>query len=100
MGNDTLIALFRMASDRLKEKDTTFKERMENWANSKSRAEISNIQYSAMMHTPESMQTSMMGWLKRQYNIAFKPVTGSNFFVHGMGDPEGRENIFLFYFDV
>ena len=46
------------------------------------------------------MQTSMMGWLERQYNIVATPVAGSNFFMHGVRDSEGKEKVFLFYFDT
>ena len=52
------------------------------------------------MHTPQTMQTSLAGWIQNQYNVTFHPVIGQTFFPQGTRDPQGRDNFFLFYFDV
>ena len=99
MAPKPLQAVTHLAGDMLKAKDSTFKQLMEHLA-PKTPIEIANLQYIASMYTPQVMQTSMKGWLEKQYNIAFKPVAGNNFFLHGMRDPQGKENFILFYFDI
>jgi len=100
MDQKTLMTVIHLADEMLKNKNATFKQRMEEWALSKTRIEASNTEYIAEFHTPAGMQTLMMGWLKNQYKVMFNPTTGDNFFLHGMRDPQGRENFILFYFDV
>jgi hypothetical protein len=99
MAPKTLQAVTYMAGDMLKAKDPAFKRLMERLA-PQTPIEIANLQYIAVFHTPQTMQNSMMGWLKKQYNVTCDPVAGSNFFPHGMRDPQGRENFILFYFDI
>jgi hypothetical protein len=89
-----------VADNMLRAKNPTFKALMEERMAPKTRIEIANLKHVPIMHTPQTMQTTMMGWLKRQYGVAFKPVIEKNFFPHGMRDPQGRENYFLFYFDI
>jgi len=95
----TLQGVTYLAADMLKAKNPAFKQLMEHLT-PQTPIEIANLQYMAMFHTPQVMQTSLMGWLKKQYNVTFAPVSGSNFFLHGMRDPQGRENFILFYFDI
>lgn len=64
------------------------------------RIEIANLQYLPIMHTPQTMQTTLAGWLRRQYAVAYAPVVGKNFFPHGMRDSHGKETYVLFYFDL
>lgn len=97
---NTLTAVTHLAIDQLEAKDPVFKQRMEECAESNVRFEIANTQYIATMHTPTNMRTSMMGWLKKQYNVTFNPTAGNDFFLHGMRDPQGKENFILFYFDI
>lgn len=42
----------------------------------------------------------MTNWLKQKFNITLNPTPGTDYFAHGMRDPQGRENIVLFYFDL
>jgi hypothetical protein len=89
-----------VADGMMRAKNRTFKQLMEEQMGPKTRIEIANVQYLPIMHTPQTMQATMMGWLKRQYGVTFKPVVDKNFFPHGMRDPQGRENYILFYFDM
>jgi len=52
------------------------------------------------MHTPQTMQAALMGWLENLYNMAYKPTEDKNFFPHRMKDPQGKEIFILFYFDL
>jgi hypothetical protein len=72
---------------------------MDSLTGTKTPIEIANLEYSRMMHSPQAMQSSMGGWLKKQYNLDFAPSMGENFFPHGMRNQQGQENFFLFYFD-
>ncbi len=89
-----------MADGMIRAKNPTFKQLMEEQMAPKTRIEIANIEYIPIMHTPQTMQTTMMGWLKKRYGVTFEPVLEKNFFPHGMKDPQGRENYILFYFDM
>ncbi|MEW5956554.1 MAG: hypothetical protein AB1801_02440 [Chloroflexota bacterium] len=88
-----------LAADMLKAKDPTFKQLMAGLA-PKTPIEIASLQFVASFYTPQTMQTSMKSWVEKQYNVAFDPIAGSNFFLQGMRDPQGRENYVLFYFDT
>ena len=88
----------RLAQQQLSAKDSIFQQRFSDALASKGKIEVSQQPYASMMSTPQTMQTTMMGWLKGQYNAEFTPVTGENFFPHGIQDPEGRSNFVLFYF--
>jgi hypothetical protein len=94
-----LMGVGKIAGDMLKGKNANFRLLEEQLTNSKTPMHFANLEYNAIMHTPQTMQTTLGGWLKNQYQIAFRPVIGKNFFPHGMKDPQGRDNFVLFYFD-
>jgi hypothetical protein len=100
MDRFALMRMTHLAGEKLKAQNPIFKKRIEEEMSSKTRTEIGNLQYDPNVHTPTSMQTSMNEWLKKQYNVSFHPTSESNFFVHGMKDPQGKENFLLFYFDM
>jgi hypothetical protein len=100
MDQNTLMTVTHLADEMLRAKNPVFKRRMEEWVASNTPIEIANIQYIATMHTPTSMQTLLMDWLKKQYNVTFNPTAGNDFFLHGMRDSQGKENFILFYFDI
>jgi hypothetical protein len=95
-----LQALAHGAADRLRAKDPTFKQLMEERMEPKTSVEMATIEFIPAMSSPQTMQTSMMGWLKNQYHVTFNPTIGQNFFVHGLRDSQGKENFILFYFDL
>ena len=98
MDNNTLMGVCRMAADRLSAKDNAFAQRMSLMSKT-TRITFSNQLYLSTMHTPQVMQTTLGGWLKNE-NAPFNPVPGDTFFFHGMKDPRGMDNYFLFYFDM
>jgi len=90
-----------MADAGLRNKNAAFAAMMEKLQGTATPIEITNIQYAgSLMHTPQTMQSTLAGWLQKQYGVTYLPVVGQNFFPHGMRDPRGRENYFLFYFDL
>lgn len=96
-----LQAVVHIADEMLTEKSARFAEIMSGEMRPDSRIEIANIVYAGpVIHTPHAMQSSMSGWLNKRYGVLFHPVVGHTFFPHGMRDPQGRENYFLFYFDM
>lgn len=99
LDRNELMSVTHMATDKLKAKDPLFKQRMEEMP-PKTRLEITNAEFNPAVHTPTNMQTLMGDWLKNQYNVNFNPTPDNNFFLHGMRNPQGRQNIFLFYFDI
>jgi hypothetical protein len=99
MERNELVPVVFMAVDRLKAKDPTFNQRMQEMA-PKAPIEINNTEFIPATHTPTNMQTLMSEWVKRQYNVTFNPTPESNFFLHGVRSPEGKQHIFLFYFDI
>jgi hypothetical protein len=100
LGTEKLKYVTHVADGMLRAKNPTFKQLMEQQMAPKTRIEIANIQYIPLMHTPQGMQTTLMGWLKKTYNVTFAPTVEKNFFPHGMRDPQGRETYILFYFDM
>jgi hypothetical protein len=101
MNPETLRSVVSFADNMLQRKNPAFASIMQEQMLPGSRIEIANIQYAGpSMHTPENMQTTLQGWLKRQYNVEFRPEINQNFFPQGMRDPQGRDNFFLFYFDM
>lgn len=98
MDNNTLISVCRMAADMLSAKDKNFAQKM-GMIGKTTRMTFSNQLYLSTMHTPQNMQTTLGGWVKNE-NMPFAPVLGDTFFPHGMRDPKGRENFFLFYFHI
>ena len=100
MDRFALMRITHLAGEKLKAQNPTFKKRIEEEMSSRARTEIGNLQYSATADTPAAMQTSMGEWLKKQYNLSFHPTPESDFFIYGMKDPQGRENLLLYYFDM
>jgi hypothetical protein len=97
----TLQPVVKIADNMLRKKTPAFVRLWEERVKPETMIEVSNLQYAGpMMHTPQSMQATLAGWIKKQYDVEFKPEMGENFFPHGMRDPQGKENFFLFYFDM
>jgi hypothetical protein len=96
---DHLKAVVKIAEGMLMNKNPSFKQLMAQML-PQTRVEIGNMQLIPLMHTPQTMQTTLMGWLKKSYSVAFQPTVDKNFFPHGMKDPQGEENFILFYFDL
>jgi hypothetical protein len=99
MDQNELMSVTHLAMDKLKAKDSLFKQRVKEMP-PEARLEITNLEFIPAVHTPANMQTLMGDWLKNQYNVTFNPTPDNNFFLHGMRNPQGRQNIFLFYFDM
>ena len=101
MPNDRLIPVVHIADHRLRAKNPAFARLMTGQMLPKSKIEVANILYAGpIMHTPQAMQQALASWIKKKYSVDYKPVLNQNFFPHGMRDPQGRENYFLFYFDM
>ena len=98
MNQDSVQALTQEAVDQLKRKNLAFKQRFEGKL-PQVRLEMTSTEFIPAAHTPKNMQTQMGEWLRQQHNVSFKPKEEDNFFFHGMRNPQGRQNIFLFYFD-
>ncbi|RMF05057.1 MAG: hypothetical protein D6768_01830 [Chloroflexi bacterium] len=99
MDQATLMGFTRMAADRLQAKDPVFKQRMEQWRQSRTRIEIAGAPHVAG-YTLAHMQGIMTNWLKQKFSITLNPTPGTDFFVNGMRDRQGKENIVLYYFDL
>ncbi|MBE9099192.1 hypothetical protein [Vacuolonema iberomarrocanum] len=98
---EALMPVVQMADTMLQNKNTTFTAMMERALAVNAPIEVANIQYAgSLMHTPQTMQSTLAGWIQKQYNVAYQPVIGQTFFPQGTRDPQGRDNFFLFYFDV
>ena len=97
MDNDMLMAICRMAADRLAAKDKTFAHRMGMLAKD-TRLTFSNQLFAENIHTPQTMQLTLQGWLKNE-NKPSELRFGDNFFPNGMKDSKDRENYSLFYLD-
>lgn len=98
MDNGMLMAVCQMAADRLAAKSPAFAQRM-NLLSKDTRMNMSNQLYAENMHTPQNMQLTLEGWLHNN-QVVTDMRFGDNFFPHGMRDPKGRENFFLYYFDL
>jgi hypothetical protein len=96
---EKLKIIVKVAEGMLRAKNLAFKQLMEQMQ-PQTRVEIGNMKHIPLMHTPQTMQTTLMGWLKRAYGVAYQPTVDKNFFPHGMRDPQGKENYILFYFDL
>jgi hypothetical protein len=97
MNQDSVQALTQEALDQLKRKNLAFKQRFEGKL-PQVHLELTSTELIPATHTPKNMQTLMSEWLRQQFNLTFKPKEDENFFFHGMRNPQGRQNIFLFYF--
>ena len=63
--------------------------------------EAANIEYAGpIMHTPQALQFTLAGWIKKQYGVEYKPQVGVNFFPHALRDTAGKDNYFLYYFEM
>jgi hypothetical protein len=97
---DELKQVVQVADRMLRAKDVAFKHLTEAGMAPQTRIEIASLQHIPLMHTPQTMQTTLAGWLKKQYAVVYAPALGKNFFPHGMRDPRGKETYVLFYFDL
>ena len=101
LSGEALQSMVQVADSMLCGKNETFRSLMTAAVNPKTRIEVCNLQYGGPgLHTPQTMQTGMMGWLQRQYQVPFKPAVGRNFFPQGVRDPQGQPNYVLFYFHM
>jgi hypothetical protein len=99
MDDDALNPVLNIAATMLHEKHTSFAN-LWDAANEETLMKSGNYLYNADMHNPQTMQVAMDTWLIGQHDVKFEPEFGENFFPHAMRDPQGRENYFLYYFDV
>jgi hypothetical protein len=97
MDKDALMGMCQAATQMLSAKNQAFARRM-NMLDDSTRMIFSSQLFALTMHTPQTMQTTLAGWLSRETD-SFAPRLGDNFFPHGMRDSKGRENYILFYFD-
>ena len=97
MAKEALFGMFDAASEMLSAKNQAFARCM-NMRKQDTLMTFSNQLYAPNMHTPQTMQTTLKGWLTKE-NVSFDPRLGENFFPHGMRDSKGQENYILFYFD-
>jgi hypothetical protein len=101
MPAEALKPAVKAAEGMLKGKNPVFAQLWTEQMKPESKIEVANVQYAGpMMHTPQTMQTTLAGWIKKQYNADYQPIVNKNFFPHGMRDGQGRENFFLFYFEM
>ncbi len=101
LAHDVLRSVVQMADEMLRNKNPIFASLWEDHMQADTAKKIANIQFAgSLIHTPQTMQTALVGWLKQEHNIVCIPDLNYNFFPQGMRDPQGRENYFLFYFDL
>lgn len=100
LGPEKLKYVVHVADGMVRAKDPIFRRLMEEQMAPQTRIEIASLRHVPLMHTPQTMQTAMQGWLKARYGVSYEPVVGKNFFPHGMKDPQGKETYILFYFDM
>ena len=92
----TLQPVVKIADGMLRKKNPVFERLWSENVKPDTKIEVANVKYAGpLMHTPQSMQSTLAGWIKNQYGVDFKPEVGVNFFPHGMRDPQGKENYFL-----
>jgi len=99
MDDETLNPVLEIATKMLQEKHETF-ARLWEAVNEDTPKRSGNYMYNAKMHNPQTMQVAFDTWLIGQHDVKFEPEFGENFFPHAMRDPQGRENFFLYYFDI
>ena len=99
MDDEALNPILGIAGDMLREKHAPF-AKLWDAVNDDTLMKSGNYLYKAEMHNPQTMQVAFDTWLIGQHNIKFEPEFGENFFPHAMRDPQGRENFFLYYFDL
>jgi hypothetical protein len=97
LNNNHLVQLVRAADSSLKAKNPAFKQAMQQADASQAQINISNQLFSPLLHTPQTMQTALGGWMQNE-EMFFQPVLGDNFFINDLRDEQGRGNYVLFYF--
>lgn len=99
MDDETLNPVLEIAATMQQEKHKSF-ARLWELVNEETLMKSGNQLYNPDMHNPQTMQLAMDTWLIGQHGVKFEPEFGETFFPHAMSDPQGRENYFLYYFDV
>ncbi len=99
MSKDALAPVLEIAERMLQEKNSEF-AKLRAAMQEDTPKESGNYLYNAEMHNPQTMQVAMDTWLIGQHDVKFEPEFGETFFPHAMRDPQGRENYFLYYFDL
>lgn len=99
MDDETLNPVLEIAANMLREKHKSFAKLWEV-IDEETLMKSGNHPYNPDMHNPQTMQLAMDTWLIGQHDVKFEPEFGETFFPHAMRDPQGRENYFLYYFDV
>ncbi|MEW6405565.1 MAG: hypothetical protein AB1649_27545 [Chloroflexota bacterium] len=95
---EMLKPIVRIAEGMLKEKKAAFARLSMEKLQPETKIKATNVKYPRpMMHSLRTMQATPANWIKRQYDLAYKPAAGVNFFPHGMRDPHNKEKLFLFY---
>jgi len=98
MDNETLKTAVKAAENLLKEKQPDFKRIMETQMVGQTQVHMANVEYMPLMHTSQSMTTTLKGWLENQHKEAFYPVQNVNFFPQTLVDGQKKEHTILFYF--
>ncbi len=99
MSEADLKPVLQIAEKMLREKHAAFTKLSEAMRET-TPLQIGNQPYNAEMHNPQTMQIALDTWLIGHHDVKFEPEFNENFFPHAMRDPQGRENYFLYYFDV
>jgi len=99
MSEEALQTAISIADKMLKGKNTAF-ARLLDVMQEDTPLHISNRLYNPSLHNPHTMQVTFDTWLTGQHEAKFEPRFDENFFPHAMSDSQGRENFFLYHFDV
>ena len=99
MSGESLQAVIPIADKMLKEKNAAFAA-LHDAMQDDTPLYTSNRLYNPTIHNPHTMQVTFDTWLAGQHEAKFEPRFDENFFPHAMNDPQGRENYFLYYFDL
>ncbi len=99
MAEDALKPVLAIAEKMLQEKSSAF-AKLRASMQEDTPLQIGNQPYNAELHNPQTMQIALDTWLIGQHGVKFEPEFNENFFPHAMRDPQGRENYFLYYFDL
>ncbi len=100
MSAANLKAIVDTAQNLLIKKQDDFKRIMETQMLPKTGINIANIEYIPLMHSHQSMASSLKGWLNNQYSENFYPFQNVNFFAQSLVDSHKKEHMVLFYFVV
>ena len=98
LDNNSLISMCRAGSDMLSTKNAAFAAQMGGIGKT-TKMSFSNQLYSSTMHSPQTMQNTLGGWMKNE-KVPFLPVANDNYFTQTMEDSDGFENHILFYFHL